>query len=48
MRELLQIREQLVPMLKEAFDRYHTTGILPVRALVAIKRLKRWEEILLF
>lgn len=34
-RELLQIREQLVPMLKEAFDHYHTTGIPPVRALVA-------------
>lgn len=29
---LLQIRKQLVPMLKEAFDRYHTTGIPPVRA----------------
>ncbi len=34
-RELLKIREQLVPMLKEAFDLYHETGIPPVRALVA-------------
>lgn len=34
-RELLKIREQLVPMLKEAFDLYHETGVPPVRALVA-------------
>lgn len=34
-RELLKIREQLVPMLKDAFDNYHRCGIPPVRALVA-------------
>ena len=33
-RELLQLREQLVPMLKEAFDRYRDTGKPPVRAVV--------------
>ena len=35
MRALLKIRESLVPMLKEAFDRYHKNGIPPVRALVS-------------
>lgn len=34
-RELLKIREALVPMLKKAFDEYHETGKPPVRALVA-------------
>lgn len=34
-RDLLKIRKSLVPMLKEAFDSYHTTGKPPVRALVA-------------
>ena len=34
-RTLLKIRESLVPMLKAAFDEYHTTGKPPVRALVA-------------
>ncbi len=34
-RALLKIRESLVPMLKEAFDRYHKNGIPPVRALVS-------------
>jgi alpha-D-xyloside xylohydrolase len=34
-RELLKIRKSLVPMLKKAFDAYHTTGKPPVRALVA-------------
>ena len=33
-RELLDIRAKLIPMLKEAFDRYHKTGVPPVRALV--------------
>ena len=33
-RELLDIRTSLIPMLKEAFDRYHKTGIPPIRALV--------------
>ena len=30
----LNVRESLVPMLKTAFDRYHETGVPPVRALV--------------
>lgn len=34
-RELLKVRKALVPMLKKAFDEYHTTGKPPVRALVA-------------
>lgn len=34
-KELLSTRKSLVPMLKEAFDNYHTTGRPPVRALVA-------------
>ena len=34
-RKLLEVRESLVPMLKEAFDLYHKKGIPPVRALVA-------------
>ena len=34
-RELLKIRESLVPMLKRAFDEYRDTGKPPVRALVA-------------
>ncbi|MBE6598182.1 MAG: glycoside hydrolase [Ruminococcaceae bacterium] len=33
-RELLKIRESLMPMLKEAFDEYRDTGKPPVRALV--------------
>ena len=33
-RELLKLRESLVPMLKEAFDCYRDTGKPPVRALV--------------
>jgi alpha-D-xyloside xylohydrolase len=33
-RELLKLREKLVPMLKKAFEDYHTTGKPPVRALV--------------
>ena len=33
-RELLKLREKLVPMLKKAFEEYHTTGKPPVRALV--------------
>lgn len=33
-RELLKIRKTLVPMLKEAFEKYKKTGIPPVRALV--------------
>lgn len=33
-RELLEVREALVPMLKKAFDDYHATGKPPVRALV--------------
>lgn len=31
----IEVRESLKPMLKEAFDRYKTTGIPPVRALVS-------------
>ena len=33
-RGLLKLRESLVPMLKKAFDGYHTTGKPPIRALV--------------
>jgi len=33
-RELLNVRKSLVPMLKEAFDEYKETGKPPVRALV--------------
>lgn len=33
-RELLKVRETLVPMLKKAFDEYKATGKPPVRALV--------------
>jgi len=33
-RELLKLRESLVPMLKKAFDEYRDTGKPPVRALV--------------
>ena len=33
-RELLELRYSLIPMLKEAFDRYHETGKPPIRALV--------------
>ncbi len=33
-RELLKIRESLIPMLKTAFDEYRDTGRPPVRALV--------------
>ncbi|MBE7043132.1 MAG: glycoside hydrolase [Ruminococcaceae bacterium] len=33
-RELLELRMKLVPMLKEAFDLYHEKGIPPIRALV--------------
>ena len=33
-RQLLKVRESLVPMLKRAFDRYKTTGKPPIRALV--------------
>lgn len=33
-RELLKLRESLVPMLKNAFVRYRETGVPPVRALV--------------
>lgn len=33
-RQLLSLRMKLVPMLKAAFDRYHETGIPPIRALV--------------
>ena len=35
MRELLRIRESLVPMLEGAFADYHATGKPPIRALVA-------------
>jgi len=34
-RELIKLRESLKPMLKAAFDAYHTHGIPPVRALVS-------------
>ena len=33
-RELIKLRYSLIPMLKAAFDRYHTTGKPPIRALV--------------
>lgn len=33
-RELLQLRKNLVPMLKKAFDKYRDTGKPPIRALV--------------
>ncbi|MGN1409750.1 MAG: TIM-barrel domain-containing protein [Eubacteriales bacterium] len=33
-RELLKLRESLVPMLKKAFDEYRDTGKPPIRALV--------------
>jgi alpha-D-xyloside xylohydrolase len=33
-RELLELREKLIPMLKSAFDIYHETGKPPIRALV--------------
>ena len=33
-RELFELRESLVPMLKKAFDEYKTTGKPPIRALV--------------
>lgn len=34
-RDLLNIRKSLVPMLAEAFDKYRKTGVPPIRALVA-------------
>lgn len=34
-KELLNIRKKLVPMLYEAFDKYAKTGVPPVRALVS-------------
>ena len=34
-KELLELREKLKPMLKKAFDKYKETGIPPVRALVS-------------
>ena len=34
-RDLLNIRKSLVPMLAEAFDKYSKTGVPPIRALVA-------------
>ena len=34
-KELLALREQLKPMLAEAFARYHNEGVAPVRALVS-------------
>lgn len=34
LRRLLEVRMNLIPMLKEAFARYHEKGIPPVRALV--------------
>ncbi len=33
-RELLELRVKLIPMLKAAFDKYRDTGIPPIRALV--------------
>lgn len=33
-REILSVRQKLIPRLKAAFDKYHDTGIPPVRALV--------------
>ena len=34
MRALMHLRTTLIPMLKEAFCRYHETGVPPIRALV--------------
>lgn len=34
-KRLLNVRKSLVPMLKKAFEDYHTTGKPPVRALVS-------------
>lgn len=34
-REILSQRERLLPILKAAFQRYHDTGVAPVRALVS-------------
>ncbi len=34
-RELLELRKSLIPMLKNAFDKYRDEGIPPVRALVS-------------
>ena len=34
-KELLKLREQLKPMLTEAFKKYHNEGVAPVRALVS-------------
>ncbi|MCQ2431328.1 MAG: glycoside hydrolase family 31 protein, partial [Clostridia bacterium] len=34
-KELLEIRHTLIPMLKKAFEEYHETGKAPVRALVS-------------
>ncbi len=34
-RELLNLRKSLVPMLKKAFDKYRDTGVAPIRALVS-------------
>ncbi len=34
-KELLNLRKNLVPMLKKAFDKYRDTGVPPVRALVS-------------
>ena len=34
-KELLHLRKSLVPMLKQAFDKYRDTGIAPIRALVS-------------
>lgn len=33
-RELLELRHSLIPMLKAAFEKYHTEGIPPVRPLI--------------
>ncbi len=33
-RALFELRQQLIPMLKESFTRYHETGVPPIRALV--------------
>ncbi len=34
-RALLKLRQSLIPMLQKAFDRYKTTGVAPIRALVS-------------
>ncbi len=34
-RELLNLRRSLIPMLKKAFDKYRDTGVAPIRALVS-------------